>query len=69
VAVGASGVAVAGTAVGDGVIVGFAGVWVKVGRKVLVGTGVVTGPRATRDVEQLARAAVSNTTPITVQIR
>ena len=68
VAVGASDVAVAGTAVGAAVIVGLAGVWVKVGRNVLVGTGVVTGPRAARGVVQLDRATASNTTPITAQI-
>jgi hypothetical protein len=84
VAVGASGVAVAASAVaggttaggtvavggiGDGINVGFAGVLVKVGRSVFVGTSVPTGPRATRVVVQLARATVSNSTPITAQIR
>jgi carbonic anhydrase/acetyltransferase-like protein (isoleucine patch superfamily) len=69
VAVGASGVAVAGTSVGADVIVGFAGVLVKVGRNVLVGIGVPTGPRATRVPVQLDRAMVSNIIPSAAQLR
>ena len=68
-AVTTTAVAAGGTGVAGAADAGFAGVWVKVGRRVLVGTGVPAGTRATRPIEQPARATAHTSSPIANQIR